>query len=298
MTIASTDKDMITEAAKGILQNCSSREECFGSDKFYRLDREVVIDLLSDLRKVLFPGYFGKVEPETAAEALEEQLTSVYERLCRQTVSALTCRCDKNDNTALAEEKARELCNSFFQRLPAIQALLMKDVTAAFEGDPAAKSKGEIILSYPGLYAVFVYRVAHELYVNHIPFLPRIMTEHAHSKTGIDINPGAVIGEYFFIDHGTGVVIGETCVIGNHVKLYQGVTLGALSTKGGQKLHGKRRHPTVEDNVTIYSGASILGGDTVIGENSVIGGNAFITESVAKNTRVTIKQPELKFREQ
>lgn len=167
---------------------------------------------------------------------------------------------------------------------------------AGFDGDPAAKSKEEIIFSYPGLFAIFVYRIAHELYIRNVPFIPRIMTEYAHAKTGIDINSGAVIGESFFIDHGTGIVIGETTVIGDNVKLYQGVTLGGLSTRGGQKLSGVKRHPTIEDNVTIYAGATILGGQTVIGKNSVIGGNTFITESVPENSRISIKPPELDIR--
>jgi serine O-acetyltransferase len=160
----------------------------------------------------------------------------------------------------------------------------------------AATGKEEIIFSYPGLFAIAVYRLANVLYRMGVPMIPRIMTEHAHSVTGIDIHPGATVGEYFFIDHGTGIVIGETTVIGDHVKIYQGVTLGALSTRGGQDLRGKRRHPTIEDHVTIYAGASILGGDTVIGKNSVIGSNAFITESIDPETRVTTKCQEVEIR--
>ncbi len=167
---------------------------------------------------------------------------------------------------------------------------------AAYNGDPAAKTRQEIIFCYPGLLAIFVYRIAHELYKMEVPLIPRIMSEYAHSHTGIDINPGAQIGEYFFIDHGTGVVIGETTIIGNNVKIYQGVTLGALSTRSGQLLRDIKRHPTIEDNVTIYSSASILGGDTVIGQGSVIGGNAFITDSVPPGTRVSVKSPELEFK--
>ena len=172
---------------------------------------------------------------------------------------------------------------------------MLKDVNAAFDGDPAAKTKEEIIFCYPGLFAIFVYRFAHELNKMKVPFIPRIMSEYAHDHTGIDINPGATIGEYFFIDHGTGVVIGETTEIGNNVKIYQGVTLGALSTRSGQLLRNVKRHPTIEDDVTIYSSASILGGETVIGKGSVIGGNAFITESVPAGTRVSVKNPELSF---
>ena len=173
--------------------------------------------------------------------------------------------------------------------------MLLKDVQAGFDGDPAAKSRQEIISSYPGVFAIFVYRMAHELYLKNVPFIPRVMTEYAHSRTGIDINPGADIGEYFFIDHGTGVVIGETTKIGNNVKLYQGVTLGALSTRKGQLLAEVKRHPTIENNVTIYSGATILGGETVIGANSIIGGNTFITESVPPYTKVSLKAPEMTF---
>ena len=171
--------------------------------------------------------------------------------------------------------------------------MLLKDVQAGFDGDPAAKSKEELIFSYPGFLAIYVYRLAHILYLEEVPFIPRIMTEYAHDHTGIDINPGATIGEYFFIDHGTGVVIGETTTIGNNVKLYQGVTLGALSTRKGQQLSGVKRHPTIEDNVTIYSNSSVLGGETVIGENTIIGGNTFITESIPANSKVSAKSPEL-----
>ena len=169
----------------------------------------------------------------------------------------------------------------------------MTDAQAALEGDPAAKTKEEIIVTYPGFYAIFVYRLAHVLYEQKVPFIPRMMTEYAHGKTGIDINPGATIGEYFFIDHGTGVVIGETAVIGKRVQIYQGVTLGALSPRKGQRISGTKRHPTVEDNVTIYSEASVLGGDTVIGEGSIIGGNTFVLESVPKGAKVSHKRPEL-----
>ena len=183
----------------------------------------------------------------------------------------------------------------FLRRLPEVRAFLDTDLQAALDGDPAATCYDEIIFAYPGLYAISVSRLAHELFLLGVPIVPRIMTEHAHSHTGIDIHPGATIGRYFFIDHGTGIVIGETTVIGEHVKVYQGVTLGALSTRGGQSLRGVKRHPNIEDNVTIYSGASILGGDTTIGRGAVIGGNAFITKSVGANTSVSVKNQELVF---
>ena len=195
--------------------------------------------------------------------------------------------------TLTLEQFAQKATVSFMRRIPKVREYLETDLQAAYDGDPAARSKDEIVFSYPGLYAITVYRLAHELFLLGVPLIPRMMTEQAHSKTGIDIHPGATIGKYFFIDHGTGIVIGETTIIGCHVKLYQGVTLGALSTKGGQKLRDVRRHPTIGDNVTIYSGASILGGETVIEEGVVIGGNSFITQSIKKGTKVSVRNQEL-----
>lgn len=193
--------------------------------------------------------------------------------------------------------RALEITHSFLSKIPDLRDVLETDVQAGYEGDPAAFNTDEVIFSYPGIYAITVNRIAHELYLLGVPLIPRMMTEHAHSLTGIDIHPGAAIGEYFFIDHGTGVVVGETTIIGKYVKIYQGVTLGALSTRGGQSLRGVKRHPTLEDNVTVYSGASILGGETVIGTGAVIGSNAFITSSVPAHTRVSIKNPELQFKD-
>jgi serine O-acetyltransferase len=195
-----------------------------------------------------------------------------------------------------AKEKAEQLAAQFLEQIPQIRAMVDTDLQAAYDGDPAATGKDEIVFSYPGLYAIVVYRLAHGLYEMGVPMLPRMMTEHAHNKTGIDIHPGATVGKFFFIDHGTGIVIGETTVIGDNVKIYQGVTLGALSTRGGQSLRGVRRHPTIEDDVTIYAGASILGGETVIGKGCVIGSNAFITRSIAPGTTVSIKNQELQFK--
>lgn len=189
-----------------------------------------------------------------------------------------------------------DLCAAFFARIPAVRALVQGDLQAAFDGDPAASGTDEILLAYPGLFAVTVYRLAHELYALGVPVIPRMMTEYAHSVTGIDIHPGAVIGERFFIDHGTGVVIGQTTVIGADVKLYQGVTLGGLSTRGGQSLRNVKRHPTIEDNVTIYANASVLGGGTLVGWGSVIGAGTFVTKSVPPCTTVTIKSQELTLR--
>ena len=194
------------------------------------------------------------------------------------------------------EEEKKNVTFKFMSQIPKIRDYLNSDIEAAYEGDPAAFSKDEIVLAYPGLFAISVYRVAHELQLLGVPMIPRIMTEYAHGKTGIDIHPGATIGKYFFIDHGTGIVIGETTIIGEGVKMYQGVTLGGLSTKGGQKIKGTKRHPTIGNNVTIYSGASILGGDTIIEDDVVVGGNTFITKSINQGTRVVAKEQELNFK--
>ena len=191
-------------------------------------------------------------------------------------------------------ERAENITVQFLEQIPKVPDLLMKDVEAALAGDPAAGSKEEVILAYPGLYTTFVYRYAHILYELKVPMLPRIMSEYAHGKTGIDINPGATIGEHFFIDHGTGIVIGETAIIGNGVKIYQGVTIGALSTRKGQALAGKKRHPTIEDNVIIYANATILGGNTVVGKNATVAGNTFVTESIPADAKVSAMLPELR----
>jgi serine O-acetyltransferase len=195
------------------------------------------------------------------------------------------------------EQQGQEITMHFIRELPRIRALLSKDVRAAYEGDPAAKSYDEIIFSYPGLFAITVYRMAHQLYHQGVPLIPRIMSEYAHSITGIDIHPGAEIGESFFIDHGTGVVIGETSSLGNRVRIYQGVTLGALSLPKDavEGLRTTKRHPTIEDDVIIYSGVTILGGETVIGARSVIGGNVWLTSSVPPDSKVFMKKPELVF---
>lgn len=260
-------------------------------------NRDVIIGIIKELRRVMFPGYFGKenISATIPDYFVGNSLTSIYVRLREQILLALSYK-NKDDSKEEIEQKAEEICAYFFKKIASIQRTLLTDVEALFLGDPAANSREEVVFSYPGLFAIFVYRVAHELYLKDVPFIPRIMTEYAHSRTGIDINAGATIGEYFFIDHGTGIVIGETTVIGKHVKLYQGVTLGGLSTRGGQKLSGVKRHPTIEDNVTIYAGATILGGETVIGKDSVIGGNTFIIESVPANTKVSLKKPELSFK--
>lgn len=279
----------ITKIAKEMTESYKGSAITMTPEALSLPNREEIIDILADIKKLMFPPYFASNEAKGDALAFAEPLLfSIYGRIKKQITLALSF---KNKGNVSAE--AEKIASRFVSELPKIHKILITDAEAAFEGDPAAKSKEEIIFSYPGFYAIFVYRVAHLLYEDGVDFVPRVMTEYAHSSTGIDINPGATIGEYFFIDHGTGIVIGETTVIGKRVRLYQGVTLGALSPRKGQILSGVKRHPTIKDNVTIYSGASILGGDTVIGEGAVIGGNSFITESVADNARVSIKLPEL-----
>ena len=252
-------------------------------------DRSAIISLIKELRRLFFPAYFG--DPQLMALPAENYAALLLERI----ETALTTQIA----LALPEEEssqASRITQSIVAELPRIQQVLLTDIEATFDGDPAAANKEEIIFAYPGLFAIFVYRIAHALYLRQVPMIPRMMTEYAHSRTGIDIHPGAQIGPWFFIDHGTGIVIGETTVIGSHVKLYQGVTLGALSPRAGHASLPGKRHPTVCDYVTIYSGASILGGKTVIGEHSVVGGNAFLTDSVADNTRVVITAPETVFK--
>lgn len=267
----------------------------------YLPNRDEVVEVIHTLRELLFPGYFGKqiFAGGTVSYHIGELLVSVYEKLHKQIMLALTHNAVKKSlEISDAEERAEKISRTFLSKIPEIREVLTTDVKAAFGGDPAADDIDEIIFSYPGIFAISVYRLAHELYNLSVPLIPRIMTEYAHSETGIDIHAGANIGRYFFIDHGTGVVIGQTTDIGNNVKIYQGVTLWALSTRGGQDLRGVKRHPTLEDNVTVYSGASILGGETVIGEGVVIGSNAFITKSVPERTKVSVKNPELVFKGQ
>ena len=288
----SDKKSAILRAAKGLTENYAS-EELFMPKSGRRLpNRSVIIDIVRDLKSIIFPGYFST---DTSATVFPEyyvghRLNDIYDRLKNQIEIALLYHGEEPEEAATHAD--RTTCG-FFEQLPEIQRLLLTDVQAGFDGDPAAKSKEEIIFSYPGLFAIYVYRLAHVLYKEEIPFIPRVMSEYAHGRTGIDINPGATIGEYFFIDHGTGVVVGETTEIGNNVKLYQGVTLGALSTRMGQQLANVKRHPTICDNVTIYSNSTVLGGETVVGENTIIGGNTFITESIPANTKVSAKSPEL-----
>lgn len=278
-------KDTILDVAKQLTSNYEKQEVASAAMKTKLPDVEVVYSMIDDLRKLTFPGHFG-TEKYLSKEAFAEGvLLSLYEKMKSQMKVILS---DK--------QKAEELTARFMAEIPRVQDLLVKDVEAQLAGDPAASSTSEVILAYPGLYSIFVYRYAHVLYELEVPLLPRIMSEYAHGKTGIDINPGATIGEYFFIDHGTGVVIGETAIIGNGVKIYQGVTIGALSTRKGQALSGVKRHPTIEDNVIIYANATILGGNTVVGEGATVAGNTFVTESVPAGAKVSAMHPELNVR--
>ncbi len=288
-------QQQIENVVESIVQDYGSDRDIDKIDLYRHPDKDIITDMVEKLRRIVFPGY-GKDKNYriyNARHNLAMLIEDVMFQLSRQVTLVLQAA-GMEENQAVYEGKARTL--AFLQQIPTVRALVQTDVQAAFDGDPAATSCDEIIFSYPGLYAITVYRLAHELCRLGIPMIPRMMTEHAHSLTGIDIHPGAAIGSHFFIDHGTGIVIGETTVIGENVKIYQGVTLGGLSTRGGQRLRGKKRHPTIEDNVTIYANASILGGETVIGAGSIIGASVFLTESIPACTTVTNKNQELQYR--
>ena len=256
-------------------------------------NRQNVVSVLQDLQSLILPGFKAAedIEPLNIRFITGQKVNNIIAKLTREiqksliyTISKVKGNSDNIENShcfKLAERTSIAL----IEEIPELRRKIQLDTIAAYNGDPAAHSKEEVILSYPGLEAIVIHRIANFLYKNGIPIIPRIMSEHVHGKTGIDIHPGATIGESFFIDHGTGVVIGETCVIGKNVKIYQGVTLGALSVK--KELQDKKRHPTIEDNVTIYAGATILGGDTVIGKGCIIGGNTWVTQSVEEGTVIT-----------
>jgi len=268
---------------------------------------DTIIAAVEDLKEILYPGYrrraglhLGNVTYHTGdlIDRLHDRLTiQIARAVCHE--AGKDTHCDpqqRQDFESLGQAKAV----AFLERLPDLRSVLAMDVQAAYDGDPACKSLDEVIFCYPGLEAITVYRLAHELHLLGVPLVPRMMTEWAHSRTGIDIHPGATIGHYFFIDHGTGVVVGETCEIGNWVKLYQGVTLGALSfptDEEGKLLRGTKRHPTVEDNVVIYANATVLGGNTILGHDAVIGASTWITSSVEPNTTVILEQPKMRVRD-
>ncbi len=268
-------------------------------DRAFLPSRDECVRILELLLEVFYPGFFGKQDLsfDTVGYHVGSLLTALREKLARQVELALCHGAEGRADVPVCARRARQVTDAFLARLPHVRAMLLDDVQAAFDGDPAAEGLDEVILAYPGLLAVTVYRVAHELHELGVPLLPRIMTEWAHGRTGADIHPGARIGRSFFIDHATGAVIGETTDIGAHVKLYQGVTLGALSLPKddrGRVIRGTKRHPTVEDKVTVYANATVLGGETVLGEGSVVGGSVFVTKSVARRSRVAMKTMDLR----
>ena len=285
-------KNEIKDIVDLILSDYEKGRDVDQMDVYNQPDRDAVKDIVIKLIRITYPGYYrDKVyksynDNNRIAVVIEDVIYNLQKQIAIAFHHSPEYK-DAQDETL--DCAARCITHEFFKQIPKIREYVDTDLQACYDGDPAAYSKGEIILSYPGLTASTINRIAHELYLLKVPLIPRMMTEYAHSKTGIDIHPGATIGKYFMIDHGTGIVIGETSVIGEHVKMYQGVTIGGLSTRGGQSLKGVKRHPTIEDNVTIYSGASILGGETVIGEGTVIGANAFITASVPAVSRVSMK---------
>jgi serine O-acetyltransferase len=292
----------IASTVKALLESCLTGR-CFENlDSTPIPTQEPVAGIIQLARRIIFPGYFNQSElaPSNLEYCLHQEVTNLIRILSKQICLATGHEAKHSKLSApQCHELAHKKALNFIRTLPKLRKLLATDVQAGFKGDPAAKSHDEVIFSYPGLFAITVYRVAHELHGVDVPLLPRMMTEHAHSLTGIDIHPGAKIAEGFFIDHGTGVVIGETTEIGNRVRIYQGVTLGALSIPS-EKIEDyryKKRHPTIEDDVIIYSNATILGGDTVIGARTVIGGNVWITKSVPADTRVILRQPELLYTE-
>ncbi|MCR4617456.1 MAG: serine acetyltransferase [Lachnospiraceae bacterium] len=288
----SQENKEVQELTKSILKNYEKKSIINPGKLFEQPDRDAVNDILDKLVKIVFPAFYR--EKGYKFYNVESRLTvlieDVYYNLSKQIPIALRQKpeaADMTDEEIYAE--GSRITGEFLARIPKVRDLVETDVQASFDGDPAAFNTNEIILCYPGLRAITISRIAHELFTLGVPLIPRMWTEYAHSRTGIDIHPGATIGKYFCIDHGTGIVIGETTIIGDYVKVYQGVTIGALSTRGGQSLRGSKRHPTIEDRVTIYAGASILGGQTVIGHDAVIGSNAFITSSVGANERVSMQ---------
>lgn len=302
MSTAPIPKPSLTSLVEAIVASYHAERRTQHLDSTFLPSRERTVQIIEFMRRLLFPGFFDetRLTSETVRYHVGDLVTRLHGLLYEQVREALrydenrTAGAGRGDACDRCDHEAMRITFAFLERAPELRRLMALDVQAAFDGDPAAASTDETIFCYPGIDAIFIYRVAHELWNLKVPLLPRIMTEYAHNETGIDIHPGATIGESFFIDHGTGVVIGETSHIGNRVKVYQGVTLGALSTKGGQDWRGRKRHPTIEDEVTIYGGAIILGGETVIGRGATIGGSVFVTASVPAGHTVTMKPPELK----
>ena len=295
---ASSFEENIPSIVEELVDSCRERDSFDHVDPTPFPSREKVVKVILQTRRVLFPGYFAlyRVDPVNLSYVMGQEITELFHSLARQIVVSFQHSCLQYERACLrCIREAQKAAYHFIRALPGLRRMLATDTRAALSGDPAAKSFDEVIFSYPGLFAITVYRMAHLLYELEIPLLPRMMTEYAHSLTGIDIHPGARIGKSFFIDHGTGVVIGETTEIGDRVRLYQGVTLGALSIpkEKVEQFRHKKRHPTIGDDVIIYSNATILGPDAVIGARSVIGGNVWITGPVPPDTKVILKKPEL-----
>jgi serine O-acetyltransferase len=294
----SSIKARLPKIAEDIIESCSD-QECYTHIDYEPIpSKESVINILNRLREILFPGYFSrsKIDPVNLKYALGQSAASLFDMLSEQICHSIRHDCLRYDQPCSeCDEQGYQRALQFLESIPALRKALAADVSATYHGDPAAQSYDEVIFSYPGIFAITVYRIAHQLVNLSVPLLPRIMTEYAHSITGIDIHPAAKIGKSFVIDHGTGVVIGETTEIGDNVRIYQGVTLGALSIPKGasDEFRGKKRHPNIEDDVIIYSGATILGGETVIGARSVIGGNVWLTESIPPDITVVIEEPRL-----
>lgn len=291
-------RSQLATLTDSIIADCTT-EECHTHVGFEPIpSRETVVEIIETARELLFPGFFSRtrIDPVNSRFVLGQVITNLFDLLSEQIWRSVRHECFRFDRECThCEERGYQAALDLLQAIPSIRRVLADDIRATFEGDPAAQTTDEIVYSYPGLQAIAVYRLAHELWNLGVPMLPRMMTERMHSVTGIDIHPGATIGGGFVIDHGTGVVIGETATIGRSVRIYQGVTLGALSLpKGaGNEYRNRRRHPTIEDDVIIYSGATILGGNTVIGARSVIGGNVWLTESVPPDTVIMIETPRL-----
>ena len=288
-------EQQLKEITKEIMEDYQLGRDIDKMNVFDQPERDVIIDIVNKMLNILFPGYYR--DKTYKFFNLENKISVLIEDVMYNLTDQIAIALEYDDEVkstaggasvgdACISVRSQMLAVEFFKRVPKIRHMVNTDLQATFDGDPAADNKEEIVLCYPGLLASTIYRIAHELHELGVPIIPRMMTEYAHNLTGIDIHPGAKIGEYFFMDHGTGIVVGSTSIIGEHVKVYQGVTIGALSTSAGHALHGVRRHPTIEDNVTIYSGASILGGETVIG------GNVFLTSSVKPGSRVNVQNQE------
>ena len=294
----------LPEIVSGLVESCQDMDTLHHLNLVGLPSRGGVIEIVERLRKVLFPGYFGEHEVDSfnLAYQMGIEINSLFELLSKQITLSIRHECRRHQMVCTScSERGQKEALALLKKLKGLRRILAEDVKAAYQGDPAAKSFDEIIFGYPSIMAIMTYRLAHELHVQEVPLIPRMMTEYAHSVTGIDIHPGALIGHHFFIDHGTGVVIGETSIIGEFVRVYQGVTLGALSLpmeEKGDTLRRVKRHPTIEDHVTIYAGATILGGETVVGAGSIVGGNVWLTRSVPPGVTVTIEAPKLKYKEE